>query len=426
MAKFIKRINAVDPWHQGLGATPMKPPLQVIHVEDCAADSELVQAMLLDSGVECRIHRVETMDEMEKALRDANWDMILSDSTLPQFSGHEALQMARATIPEVPFIFVSGTIGEDAAVNSLQNGATDYVLKHHLSRLVPAVRRALTEAESRTIRATLEAQLRQSQKLETIGTLVGGLTHDFRNLLQILKLDLELLPFVANDPAQVLKLATQMNRTTDRGCDMMKELLVFSRKTDAHLVPVDIAGQIEETTHLLQSMMPENVTISLHLEPELPPILADPSQVERILTNLIVNARDAMPQGGHIWIAMDVMRFDHAYAELWQIKDAPFLRVRISDTGTGMDEAIQSKIFEPFFTTKPAGKGTGLGLPVVFGLMEAHQGYIDLESKLGEGTTFSLFFPLPLASRVSFGENSGYFARPPFRQPTAAAGSTVS
>jgi signal transduction histidine kinase len=309
--------------------------------------------------------------------------------------------VAHEAKPEVPFIFVSGTIGEETAIDSLQNGATDYVLKHHLSRLVPSVRRALTEAESRTIRATLEAQLRQSQKLETIGTLVGGLTHDFRNLLQILKLDLELLPMVASDSAEVLKLAAQMKKTTDRGTDMMKELLLFSRKTDAHLVPVDIAGQIEETTHLLQSMMPANVTLSLHLEPELPPILADPSQVERILTNLIFNARDAMPQGGHIWIAMDVVRFDPTYAETWHIKDAPFLRVRISDTGTGMDEATQSKIFEPFFTTKPAGKGTGLGLPVVFGLMEAHQGYIDLESKLGEGTTFALFFHLPLGSHLA-------------------------
>jgi len=379
----------------------MKHSLQVIHIEDSAADSELVHSMLLDSGLECRFHRVETIDDLEKALREANWDLILSDCTLPQFSGREALQVARATMPEVPFIFVSGTMGEETAIDSLQDGATDYVLKHHLSRLVPAVRRALTEAESRTIRATLEAQLRQSQKLETIGTLVGGLTHDFRNLLQILKLDLELLPMVANDPAEVLKLAAQMSKTTDRGCDMMKELLVFSRKTDAHLVPVNIAGQIQETMHLLQSTMPQNVTISLHSEPELPPILADPSQIERILANLIVNARDAMPDGGHIGITMDVVRLAPAYAESWHIHDAPFLRVRIADNGTGMDDATQSKIFEPFFTTKPAGKGTGLGLPVVFGLMEAHRGYIDLESRLGEGTTFSLFFPLPLGSHVS-------------------------
>ena len=379
----------------------MKHPLQVIHVEDSAADSELVHSMLLDGGLECRMHRVETMGELESALHEEKWDLILSDCTLPQFSGKEALWMARTKMPDIPFIFVSGTMGEETAIDSLQNGATDYVLKHHLSRLVPAVRRAVTEAESRAVRATLEAQLRQAQKLETIGTLVGGLTHDFRNLLQILKLDLELLPMVANDPAQVLKLATQMNKTTDRGCDMMKELLVFSRKTDAHLVPVDIAGQIKEATSLLQATMPNNVTISLHLEPDTPPILADPGQVDRILTNLIVNARDAMPEGGHIGVVVDVVRFDPAHAESWRIKDAPFLRVRISDTGTGMDEATQSQIFEPFFTTKPAGKGTGLGLSVVFGLMEAHRGYIDLESKLGEGTAFSLFFPLPLGSRIA-------------------------
>ena len=356
--------------------------------------------MMLDSGLDCRLLRVETMDELEGALKGSECDLILSDCTLPQFSGLEALRMAREIAPAIPFIFVSGTIGEEAAVSSLHNGATDYVLKHHLTRLVPAVRRALTEAESRASRAALEAQLRQSHKLETIGTLVGGLTHDFRNVLQILRLNLELLPIVANDPEQVRKIAEQMRKTTDRGCDMMKELLVFARKADAHLEPVDITDQIEETAQILQGSLPENVSLFLHLENKLPPILADKSQIDRVLTNLVINAKDALPEGGHIRIGVDVIRFDPEFANAWHAPDAAYLRIRVSDTGMGMDEATQIKIFEPFFTTKPAGKGTGLGLSVVFGLMEAHRGYIDLVSKLGEGTTFSLFFPLPLDAKI--------------------------
>jgi len=116
-----------------------------------------------------------------------------------------------------------------------------------------------------------------------------------------------------------------------------------------------------------------------------------------------VNARDAMPQGGEIVISTDVIRFDQIHANTWNIKDTAYLRVRISDTGTGMDEETQSRIFEPFFTTKSEGKGTGLGLSVVFGLMESHQGFIDLQSQVGEGSTFSLFFPIPSGADVALG-----------------------
>lgn len=371
----------------------MKNSLHVIHVEDSAEDSELVQVTLESTGLECKIHRVQTHDQLVEALQQSKCDLILSDCTLPQYHGLEALKLAHAMRPEIPFIFVSGTIGEDTAIKSLQNGATDYVLKQRLSRLIPAVRRALTEAEGKKARLALEAQLHQARKLETIGTLAGGLAHDFRNLLQILKLNIELLSISADNPEQVLKITELLSKTTDRGCNMMQELLVFARKTEAHLFPTDVPTQIREVAQMLKNSLPENVTLSLDVEEELPPIMADGSQLNRILTNLIMNACEALPNGGQITVTTDLIRFDYLNASSWQIQDVPHLRVTISDTGTGMDEETQAKIFEPFFTTK-SGKGTGLGLSVVFGLMEAHQGYIDLHSKVGEGTTFSLFFPI--------------------------------
>jgi signal transduction histidine kinase len=322
---------------------------------------------------------------------------------LPQFHGLEALRVVRTTKPDIPFIFVSGTIGEETAIKSLQSGATDYVLKDRLSRFIPAVRRALAEAEDRKARRATEAQLRQARKLETIGTLVGEVAHDFRNLLQILKLSIELLPLAAYEPEQVIKIAEQLAKTSDRGCAMMQELLVFARKTEARLVPVDVDVQIRDMALLVKHSLPENVRLSLELEEDLPSILADASHLHRILTNLVINARDAQPEGGEIIISTDLVRFDHFHATTWQISDVPYLRLTISDHGMGMDEATQSRIFEPFFTTKSEGKGTGLGLSVVFGLMEAHHGYIDLHSKTGEGTTFSLFFPLTPGTNVASG-----------------------
>lgn len=378
----------------------MKKPLNVIHIEDSLEDSELVQQMLRAAGLECKIQRVETRNQLAEALQQSKCDLILSDCTLPHFHGLEALQIARTTKPETPFIFVSGTIGEETAIKSLQNGATDYVLKQRLSRLVPAVRRALTEAEGRRVRRTLEAQIQQAQRLEAIAASTGGLAHDFRNLLQVQKISIDLLPLVANEPELVIQIAGELNKTTERGCGMVQELLVFARKTSAHLVPVDMTARIKEITQMLCAGLPANVSLSLELAEDLPPVLADAGQLDRILANLILNARDAMPQGGEIVVATDFVRFDQTYANSWQVEDVPYLRIRISDNGMGMDEAVQSRIFEPFFTTKSEGKGTGLGLSVVFGLMEAHRGFIDLHSKVGKGTTFSLFFPLSSETNV--------------------------
>jgi two-component system cell cycle sensor histidine kinase/response regulator CckA len=372
----------------------MSKQLQVIHIEDSIDDSALVQSLLEEDGLTCDVFRVDTRDDLVDALQNLKCDLILSDCSLPQFHGLEALEIARAKTPNVPFIFVSGTIGEETAIKSLQNGATDYVLKQRLSRLGPAVRRALIEAEGRLIRNVMEAQLRQSRKLEAIGTSVGGLAHDFRNLLQALRMGIEMLPLDVNNPEAVLQIAERLKRASDRGCHMIEELLLFARKADTNLVAVDVAPQIRETMDILQACLPANVSLDLHLEKNLPPILADSAQLDRILTNLVMNARDAMPEGGKIMVSTDIVQFDRIPSDSWRIKNVPYLRLMISDTGVGMDEAIQSKIFEPFFTTKTAGKGTGLGLSVVFGLMQAHQGFIDLESKAGEGTTFSLFFPL--------------------------------
>ena len=359
-----------------------------------------MQHMLQEEGFSCKIRRVESREELVAAMETVTADLVISDCALPQFTGLEALEMVRAKWPEVPFIFFSGTIGEETAIESLHQGATDYVLKQRTSRLAPAVRRALEEARSRKSRAAMEAQLRQSRKLEAIGTSVGGIAHDFRNLLQVLKSGIEMLSLRSESPEAVLAIAKRLDTAANRGCQMVEELMAFARKADTHLARVDTAQLIRETGQTLQASLPETIALELHPAESVPPVLVDSTQFDRILTNLVVNARDAMPQGGRIVISSDVVHFGSLPPNSWNIKDAPYFRVMVSDTGTGMDEATQVHIFEPFYTTKSAGKGTGLGLSVVYGLMEAHQGFIDLESAPGHGTTFSLFFPLPEGTEV--------------------------
>ncbi len=379
----------------------MSVPLLIIHVEDSSDDSELMAHLLREEGMECEVIRVETREQLEKALAARLPDLIVSDCTLPQFSGLEALEIARSVAPDVPFVFFSGTIGEEMAIESLQHGATDYVLKHRMARLVPAARRALDDARQRRVRAGIEAQLRQARKLEAIGTSVGGIAHDFRNLLQSLKLGIELLFLDADKPASVLEIATRLNHASERGQRMIEELMAFARKTETQLAPVDMAGVIRETAAALRGALTPAVRLELQLAEGMPDVPADSAQIDRILTNLIINARDAMPQGGCITITTDAVQFDSLPPGLWPINDAPYFRIRVADAGTGMDEPTQARIFEPFFTTKGMGKGTGLGLPVVYGLMEAHHGFIDLESAPGKGTTFSLFFPMARNAAVS-------------------------
>ena len=164
----------------------MKSPLQVLHIEDSKEDCELIQHLLAKDGLTCEVSRVETRAEVFDALQNDKYDLILADCKLPSFSGLHALEIAHALKPEIPFVFVSGTIGEETAIESLRNGATDYVLKDHLFRLAPAVRRALAEAEERRLCRKLQHRLREAGRLEAISTLSNGIAHDFNNILTII------------------------------------------------------------------------------------------------------------------------------------------------------------------------------------------------------------------------------------------------
>jgi two-component system, cell cycle sensor histidine kinase and response regulator CckA len=369
-------------------------PLHILHIEDSEADSLLAQQMLLREGMNCRIDRVETREQFEHALRDNSFDLILADCKLPRFSGLEALTFAQSVYPNIPFVFLSGTIGEETAIESLRNGATDYVLKDRLSRLVPAVMRALADTKNRASYQQMEQRLREAQRLEAIGTLAGGVAHDFNNLLTIISGNISLLRLASDQPGRVLAVAETIDRAVQRGADLVRGLLVFARQGQTRLALTDIAKQVHDTVGMLQATLPENISITQHYAPDLPQILADPAQIDRIFINLLTNARDAMPRGGTISITVSLV-LAGPFPDQPKEVAKEYLRVEVNDTGVGMEESVRQHIFEPFFTTKPSGKGTGLGLPVVYGLMQNHHGFVDVKSELGVGTTFTLFFPVP-------------------------------
>jgi two-component system cell cycle sensor histidine kinase/response regulator CckA len=379
----------------------MKTRLTVLHIEDSTEDSELIHQLLLNEGLTCEIQRVETRSEVFDALEKHSYDLILADCKLPGFSGLAALEIAHALRPEIPFVFVSGTIGEETAIESLRNGATDYVLKERLSRLAPAVRRALSEAEERNLCHQLQQRLHEAGRLEAISTLSNGIAHDFNNILTIILGHASLLTMEQANPNRVLEIGGTISEAARRGSEIVQQLLAFARKSDGHVVLSNLNHYVEASLRVLKERIPPNITLSFEPAKKLPEILTDPSQLERILLNLVTNSIDAMSGSGHLGLTTRLLPVSEMPGILPELAAEQYVCLSVADTGKGIDSSTREHVFEPFFTTKDRGRGTGLGLPVVYGLMLAHQGHVDVQSTPGEGTTVSLFFPVPKSTAAS-------------------------
>src|SRR5271156_2103816 len=234
----------------------MKQKLNILHIEDSKEDSELINRLLLNSGFQCHITRVETRPQVFDALEKNSYDLILADCKLPNFSGLRALEIAHALKPETPFVFVSGTIGEETAIESLRNGATDYVLKDRLSRLIPAVRRALAEAEERMMCRQLQQRLREAGRLEAISTLSSGIAHDFNNILTIILGHASLLTMEHNNPERVLQISGTISEAALRGSEIVQQLLAFARKSDGHVAPADLNRYLQAQLESFKERLP--------------------------------------------------------------------------------------------------------------------------------------------------------------------------
>jgi PAS domain S-box-containing protein len=504
----------------------MAKPLRVLLVEDSEDDAFLLISALKDGGYEPAFERVETSEELKSALSRKEWDCIISDYSMPQFDGLAALREVQARGIDVPFIIVSGTIGEDTAVGAMKAGAHDYIVKDKLARLIPALQRELADVEVRrkrkqaeealraseeqfrlitenvadliavldlegrcvynspmyrniigdpeSLRGTdsfqeihpddrervkaifretvktgegrraeyrflkkdgticyiesqksvirddsgkitnvvvvsrditdkkiLEQQLLRAQRLESIGTLAGGVAHDLNNVLSPILLSIEILKKSIRDEQSRLMLLT-LESSARRGSDIVRQILAFARGMEGERALIQLRHVASETIAMIKQTFPKSIKVKEDIPKDTWTIFADATQLQQLIMNLGVNARDAMPDGGTLAISAENKNIDEQFART-HIDAMPgkYVKFSVRDTGTGMPPEIVDRIFEPFFTTKEVGKGTGLGLSTVRTIVKSHGGFIDVHSEPGKGSVFEIYFPVSGISEAS-------------------------
>jgi len=376
-------------------------PLRVLVADDSENDALILLHALRKAGYQPAHERVCTVPAMKAALQRQGWDIVISDYEMPGFGGFEALRLLQESGQDLPFILVSAVVSEETAVAAMKAGAHDYIMKRKLARLAPAIERELREAQTRAARKAAEAalrlseaQLHQAQKIEAVGRLAAGVAHDFNNILTVITGHSELLlgQLAADDPRR--KSAEQIEKSADFAAALTRQLLTFSRKQVIEprvLNPNTVVLNVEK---MLRRLIGEDIDFRTVLDSAVGNIKADPGQIEQVIMNLAVNARDAMPKGGKLTVTTTNTSLDENYLKHFpDLSAGDYVMLAITDTGTGMSEEVKAHLFEPFFTTKPEGKGTGLGLATCFGIVKQNAGHISLYSELGRGTTFKIYFP---------------------------------
>jgi two-component system cell cycle sensor histidine kinase/response regulator CckA len=380
----------------------VKTPLRLLHLEDDPLDAELITTTLTQGNIPCQSQLVYTRQAFVAALKEGRMDLILADYSIPGFDGMTALTLARQHCPDVPFLFVSATIGEELAIDAMHQGATDYVLKQRLGRLVPSVQRALRELDDRVERKRAEEalrqsekQFRQSQKMEAVGRLAGGIAHDFNNLLTVIMGYSQVLLTELGPQHPLCGKIEETLKAGEKAATLIRQLLTFSSKQSLDPKVLSLNTAVTSLESLLRRLIGEDIHLVCTLDPANGRLRADQAQLEQVLVNLVVNARDAMPKGGTLTIeTAQVELTSSPVYHLTPILPGPYVRLTVSDTGCGMDRKTQSHIFEPFFTTKGEGRGSGLGLSTVYGIVTQCGGAIDVTSRVSHGTRFDLYFPI--------------------------------
>jgi two-component system, cell cycle sensor histidine kinase and response regulator CckA len=371
--------------------------VRLLLVEDDEEDFLLTGKLLAAS--ERTVFKVEWIRDFDSALEalETPYDVCLVDYRLGADSGLAFIERALSHGFRGPLILLTGRGDHDVDSQAMKAGAADYLVKDQLSPqlLERVVRHALERKGAEQALAHSEAQLRQAQKMEAIGSLAAGIAHDFNNLLSIVLSYSELAaePLAEGDPLRADLM--QISEAGLRAAALTKQLLAFSHQQLLQPKVLDLNAVFAKMATMLRRLLGEDIELTPPRSAAVHQIVADPSQVEQVIMNLAVNARDAMPQGGKIGIEVTTVTLDEEFAARHLgAKAGAHVLLSVSDTGTGMNSTTLARVFEPFFTTKELGKGTGLGLATVFGIVRQSGGVICVDSVVGSGTTFSIYFPV--------------------------------
>ncbi|MBI2393930.1 MAG: response regulator [Deltaproteobacteria bacterium] len=381
-------------------------PLRVLFVEDNERDVELLLRELRRGGYEPEFERVETADDLKSALGKRSWSIVLSDWRMPEFEAPAALALVKELAPDLPFIIVSGTIGEDTAVDAMRAGAHDFMTKDKLARLIPAVERELSEASVQRERRKLQEQLVISDRMASVGTLAAGVAHEINNPLAALMANLDFAVqdlqrlvddaltqptddswrgWLARRVDEVVEPLRDARESSERVRHIVRDLKIFSRSSDEERHgPVEVRRVLESSLRMAWNEIRHRASLVKDYG-NVPPVQANESRLGQVFLNLIVNAAQAIPEGR---AEKNEIRIRTGMA------DGQRVLVEVHDTGTGIAPEHISRLFDAFFTTKPVGVGTGLGLSICHRIITSLGGEIAVQSEIGSGSTFRLLLPI--------------------------------
>ena len=367
-----------------------KRPLHLVLVEDSDDDALLIVHQLMRGGYEPHLLRVTTQGEFRDALERGPWDIIISDHSLPTYDGMSALADLQATGKDIPFILVSGTIGEAVAVSAMKAGAQDYVLKGDLTRLPVAVERELREKDLREEQTRMREQLVISERMASAGTLAAGVAHEINNPLAVALANLEYISDLLSQYAESTREAdgTRMaafvepirdtREALDRIRDIVRDVKLFSRPEEETTGRVDVVRVVDSATRMAWNEIRHRAKLVKDYQPT-PIALGNESRLGQVVLNLIVNAAQAMPEGH---------ADDHELRVTTRTGRNGQVVIEVVDNGAGIAKEHIDRIFDPFFTTKPIGVGTGLGLSICQRIVTQLGGTIEVHSEVGKGSLF--------------------------------------